>query len=72
LVAFARGSRTGTALALLATVLYLSAYYYQTDTTLLEKSYSLAILAVGLWIGATLLHFFHKPSDVQTSNGGVQ
>ncbi|TAG05333.1 MAG: DUF4401 domain-containing protein [Betaproteobacteria bacterium] len=72
LVAFARGSRTGTALALLATVLYLSAHYYQTNTTLLEKSYSLAILALGLWIGAALLHFFHKPSDVKTSDGGVQ
>ncbi len=70
LVAFARGSRTSVALALVATVAYLSAYYYQTETTLLQKSISLAILALGLWIAAALLHVFHKPFASSKSNDG--
>jgi Domain of unknown function (DUF4401) len=68
LVAFARGSRFGTALALLAIVAYLFSYYYQTDTTLLSKSFTLAMLAIGVWLAAAALYFFLMRGDGNTSD----
>jgi Domain of unknown function (DUF4401) len=60
LVAFARGSRFGAALALIAMIAYLSTYYYQTSTTLLSKSFTLAVIALGLWTAAALLYVLTK------------
>ncbi|MGL4231911.1 MAG: DUF4401 domain-containing protein [Casimicrobium sp.] len=54
-IAFARGSRAATALALIGFVSYLFGYYYQTQNTLMDKAITLAIIAAACWVAAVAL-----------------
>lgn len=72
LIAFSRGTqlgRIGVAVALIAMVAYLFAYYRQTETTLLAKSATLAAAAFALWISATVMNLTHAPSQSPSGEG---
>jgi uncharacterized membrane protein len=63
-MAFTRGSRVATALALIGFVAYLFGYYYQTDNSLLDKAKTLAITAILLWTAAFALRALRERNIV--------
>jgi hypothetical protein len=63
LLAYARGHARASLLALLAAACYLVAYYYQTNTTLMQKSISLSLVAAALAASAFVVSRINLRSE---------
>jgi uncharacterized membrane protein len=62
-LAYSRGHGRASALATLAAACYLVTYYYQTTTTLLQKSMSLALVAIALAVAAFVVSRLNTESE---------
>lgn len=62
-LAYARGHAKASVLALFAAACYLFAYYYQTETSLMQKAISLAMVAAALAISAYVVSRFNLSAE---------